>query len=80
MSKPSAKPADKETQLEYDFFVGVRGKHLRRFQRGTNVVVLETDMAKFFSTPKPRTTHCVRWRESSAAKRSEQNKSADYLQ
>ena len=49
MSKPSAKSADKEMQPEYDFSAGVRGKHFRRYQRGTNVVVLEPDVAKFFS-------------------------------
>jgi len=49
MSKPSAKSADKEMQPEYDFSAGVRGKHFRRYQRGANVVVLEPDVAKFFS-------------------------------
>ena len=49
MSKPSAKSADKEMQPEYDFSAGVRGKHFRRYQRGTNVVVLAPDVAKFFS-------------------------------
>lgn len=49
MKKPSAKTADKEMQPEYDFSAGVRGKHFRRYQRGTNVVVLAPDVAKFFS-------------------------------
>ncbi len=33
---------------EYDFSNGVRGKHFRRYQRGTNVVVLEPDVARIF--------------------------------
>ena len=35
-------------QPEYDFSSGVRGKYFRRYQRGTNVVVLEPDVAKAF--------------------------------
>jgi hypothetical protein len=49
MKKPSAKSADREMQPEYDFSTGVRGKHFRRYHRGTNVVVLEPDVAKIFS-------------------------------
>jgi hypothetical protein len=49
MKKPSAKSAVHEMQSEYDFSRGVRGKHFRRFRRGTNVVVLEPDVAKVFS-------------------------------
>ena len=48
MKKPSAKSAEKEMPLEYDFSAGVRGKHFRRYQRGANVVVLEPDVAKLF--------------------------------
>ena len=33
---------------EYDFSRGVRGKYARRFAQGTNVVVLESDVAKVF--------------------------------
>ena len=49
MKKPSVKTADKDMQAEYDFSGGVRGKHFRSYQRGTNVVVLEPDVAKVFS-------------------------------
>jgi hypothetical protein len=49
MKKPSTRSADKEMRAEYDFSRGVRGKHFRRFRRGTNVVVLEPDVAKVFS-------------------------------
>jgi hypothetical protein len=33
---------------EYDFSHGVRGKYVRRYAAGTNVVVLEPDVAKVF--------------------------------
>ncbi len=34
---------------EYDFSQGERGKYVRRYAQGTNVVVLEPDVAKVFS-------------------------------
>ncbi|HEY0077306.1 MAG TPA: hypothetical protein VGB73_01580 [Pyrinomonadaceae bacterium] len=34
---------------EYDFSGGVRGKYVERFARGSNVVVLDPDVAKVFS-------------------------------
>ena len=37
-----------EVLQEYDFAKGVRGKYARRYARGTNVVVLEPDVAKLF--------------------------------
>ena len=49
MKKPAAKSAAKEMSPEYDFSSGVRGKYSQRYQRGTNVVVLEPDVAKVFS-------------------------------
>ena len=33
---------------EYDFSRGVRGKHAKRYAEGTNVVLLEPDVAKEF--------------------------------
>jgi len=33
---------------EYDFSRGVRGKYARRFAQGSNVVVLESDVAEVF--------------------------------
>ncbi len=33
---------------EYDFSKGVRGKYVDRFTKGTNVVLLEPDIAKAF--------------------------------
>ena len=40
---------DPDLMEEYDFSGGVRGKYARRFQEGTNVVVIEPDVAEFFS-------------------------------
>jgi hypothetical protein len=37
-----------EMPREYDFSKGVRGKYARRYARGSNVVVLEPDVAKIF--------------------------------
>jgi len=37
---------------EYDFSGGVRGKYLPRLAKGTNIVVLDRDMAKVFPTSK----------------------------
>jgi hypothetical protein len=33
---------------EYDFSSGVRGKHFRAYQEGTNVIFLEPDIAEVF--------------------------------
>jgi alpha-beta hydrolase superfamily lysophospholipase len=35
---------------EYDFSKGVRGKHAARYAAGTNIVVLEPDVAREFPT------------------------------
>ena len=35
---------------EYDFSKGVRGKYTARYAEGTNVVVLDPDVAKEFTT------------------------------
>ena len=36
-------------QPEYDFSRSVRGKYAAQFRKGTNLVVLEPEIAKFFS-------------------------------
>ena len=33
---------------EYDFSKGVRGKYAKRYAEGTNVVVIDPDVAKYF--------------------------------
>ena len=40
---------DKDTMRdEYDFSEGVRGKHHEAYRKGTNVVLLEPDVAEVF--------------------------------
>lgn len=39
-------------RAEYDFRGGVRGKYAARYAKGTNVVVLDPDVAKFFPDSK----------------------------
>ena len=36
---------------EYDFSKGTRGKYARRYKEGTNIVLLDPDVAKVFKTP-----------------------------
>jgi hypothetical protein len=36
---------------EYDFSGGVRGKYAARYERGTNIVMLDRDVAEVFPTP-----------------------------
>lgn len=37
---------------EYDFSKGVRGKYAKRYAEGTNLVILEPDVAKVFPNSK----------------------------
>jgi hypothetical protein len=39
---------DPDLLEEYDFRKGVRGKYAARYARGTNVVVLDPDVARYF--------------------------------
>jgi hypothetical protein len=39
---------DKEMRDHYDFTRGVRGKYARRYAEGTNVVMLDPDVARLF--------------------------------
>ena len=36
---------------EYDFRKGARGKYTRKYKAGTNIVLLDPDVAKVFKTP-----------------------------
>ena len=47
---PSVAMADDEMRDEYDFSGGVRGKHAARYAQGTNIVVLDRDVAEIFPT------------------------------
>lgn len=40
-----------EMRDEYDFSEGARGKYAERFKQGSNVVVLDPDVAAEFPTP-----------------------------
>ncbi len=48
--KKTSKPSDSGDDLrpEYDFSQGVRGKYAQRFREGTNIVVLDPDVAAEF--------------------------------
>ena len=48
MNKEPEEKSVNEMRPEYDFSEGERGKYARRFQEGTNVVVLEPDVAAAF--------------------------------
>ena len=51
--KTKPKPTDDlAMRREYDFRGGVRGKYARRYAQGTNVVVLDPDVAKAFPDAK----------------------------
>lgn len=43
-----AKQNPDELRPEYDFSGGVRGKHHAAYKQGTNVVLLDSDVAKAF--------------------------------
>jgi hypothetical protein len=42
------KPKGSKVRTEYDFSKGVRGKYLSRIVKGTNVVVLDPDVAAIY--------------------------------
>ena len=49
MKKPANhQTAPTDVAPEYDFARGVRGKYAKRYAQGSNVVVLEPDVAKCF--------------------------------
>ena len=50
MRKNPSKQSDSSDEMrpEYDFSKGVRGKYVQRFREGTNVVVLDPDVAAEF--------------------------------
>lgn len=39
---------DPEMLEEYDFSKGIRGKYAKRYAAGTNVVVIDADVAEYF--------------------------------
>ena len=46
------RPADDEMRPEYDLRGGIRGKYYEGYKQGTNVVLLEPDVAKVFRDSK----------------------------
>lgn len=48
MKSPEKEPTDDDLQAEYDFTGGVRGKYAQRYAEGTNVVLLDADVAEIF--------------------------------
>jgi len=42
--------AESAMRDEYDFSKGIRGKYAKRFEEGTNLVLLEPEVAKYFPT------------------------------
>jgi len=42
---------DDEPEEEFDFSNGVRGKYVERLKEGSNVVLLDPDVAAEFKTP-----------------------------
>jgi hypothetical protein len=39
---------DKDMLEEYDFSKGIQGKYAKRYVEGTNVIVIEPDVVKYF--------------------------------
>ncbi len=52
MKKPQSKRISQEMRAEYDFSRGVRGKYADRYRQGTNVVLLDPEVAEAFPDSK----------------------------
>lgn len=52
MRKEADKDRAEELREEYDFSQGVRGKYAARYSEGTNVVILDPDVAEAFPDSK----------------------------
>lgn len=48
MKKANKQEPEDEMRPEYDLRGGVRGKYYERYRRGTNVVLLDADVAQVF--------------------------------
>mgnify|MGYP001792390853 CR=1 FL=1 len=51
MKKPSKPTHRSGMRPEYDFTGGVRGKYAARYLAGTNIVMLDPDVAAVFESP-----------------------------
>lgn len=54
------KEEDEDMLPEYDLSGGVRGKYVDRYRQGTNVVLLDPDVAAKFPDSKASMRHCGR--------------------
>ena len=52
MKNTTSKRRSSEMRAEYDFSNGVRGKYVYRYRRGTNVVLLDPELAEAFPDSK----------------------------
>ena len=52
MKKPSSRRAKGEMRPEYDFSGGIRGKYVDRYRHGTNVILLDPELAEAFPDSK----------------------------
>ena len=52
MKKPPSKRRTPEMRVDYDFSGGVRGKYVDRYRQGTNVVLLDPELADAFPDSK----------------------------
>jgi hypothetical protein len=50
--KTSTKRPAREMRAEYDFSAGVRGKYTEQYQAGSNVILLEPELAEAFPNSK----------------------------
>jgi hypothetical protein len=48
MSQSNKEESNEDMREEYDFSGGVRGKYYKQYQNGTNVVLLDPDIAEVF--------------------------------
>ena len=48
MKKATEEKPNDEMRAEYDFSQGVRGKYVQRYREGTNLVLLDPDLARVF--------------------------------
>jgi hypothetical protein len=52
MKRPKKKAPEPEMRVEYDFSKGIRGKYAKRFAEGTNIILLDPDVAGLFPDSK----------------------------
>jgi len=52
MKKPPSKRHTREMRAEYDFSAGVQGKYVDRYRHGTNVVLIDPELAEAFPDSK----------------------------